>query len=421
MQIVLALCALIALFASSYAEVVQVPLHRIKTLRQRLAEEGKWQAYEAAREQSRAHGAQTTSDYGDLEYVGAVYIGTPVQRFNAILDTGSSNLWVPDKSCGGKPGCPDYCANLQNVCSQFCTAFCCSKEARDQNPCDNKHRYNSSASSTYVKNGQGWSIQYGTGSASGFLGQDVVCLGESKICYKKQVFGQATEIAAFFAAQPVDGILGLGWPALAVDSVPPIIQNVLPTLDAKLFTVWLDQKGAAQNVPGGGIYTYGAIDTVNCQTGTNFANVKYVPVSSQTYWQFLMNGVQVGTYTSNTASQVISDTGTSLIGGPPSIITSIATALGGTIDNSIGLYTLPCTAKPADIVLTIGGIKYNLHYKNYMVSINGACAIGIFGVNFGSGFGPQWILGDPFIRSYCNIYDVGQARIGFALANHKGQ
>lgn len=26
------------------------------------------------------------------------------------------------------------------------------------------------------------------------------------------------------------------------------------------------------------------------------------------------------------------------------------------------------------------------------------------------------VLGDPFIRTYCNIYDVGQKRIGFALS-----
>lgn len=28
--------------------------------------------------------------------------------------------------------------------------------------------------------------------------------------------------------------------------------------------------------------------------------------------------------------------------------------------------------------------------------------------------GPSWILGDPFIRQYCQIYDVGNKRMGFA-------
>lgn len=35
----------------------------------------------------------------------------------------------------------------------------------------------------------------------------------------KQEFGVATQLAEVFGYQPVDGILGLGWPALAVDKV----------------------------------------------------------------------------------------------------------------------------------------------------------------------------------------------------------
>ena len=45
------------------------------------------------------------------------------------------------------------------------------------------------------------------------------------------------------------------------------------------------------------------------------------------------------------------------------------------------------------------------------------CAIGFFVIE-GGGFGPAWIFGDVFIRSFCNVYDVGLKRIGFAEAIH---
>lgn len=61
------------------------------------------------------------------------------------------------------------------------------------------------------------------------------------LTYATQQFGVATTIASVFGEQPVDGILGLGWPALAVDNVVPPIQNLLPQLDLPLFTVWLDR------------------------------------------------------------------------------------------------------------------------------------------------------------------------------------
>jgi hypothetical protein len=43
------------------------------------------------------------------------------------------------------------------------------------------------------------------------------------------------------------------------------------------------------------------------------------------------------------------------------------------------------------------------------------CFWGVFPFDFG-GFGPSWIIGDPFIRQYCSTYDVGNNRIGFSAA-----
>ena len=58
---------------------------------------------------------------------------------------------------------------------------------------------------------------------------------------QKQKFGLATTIADVFGHQPIDGIMGLGWPALAEDNVVPPMQNLLDQLDKPIFTVWMDR------------------------------------------------------------------------------------------------------------------------------------------------------------------------------------
>jgi len=379
------------------AAVYQHPVKRHMSLRETLLRQGKLAAFLEAEQQSRIVVSQPVKDYYDTEYIGSVTLGTPPQTFDVILDTGSSNLWVPDVGCTS--------AN-----------------------CAGKKKYNSAASSTYASfnNDQRWSIQYGSGSASGVLARDNHCLVAGQLCFATQVWGRATTVAAVFRGQPFDGILGLGWPALAVDNVPPTFQNVMNQLDAPLFTVWLDLKGPVTGAIGG-LFTYGGMDNRNCQS-----TVRYAAITSQTWWQFNVNGISVGTYSFSGTQTAISDTGTSFLAVPTVQLRGIVAALSAQYDSQNQLYYVPCSQQntAASLVFTIntspstGGAaaptQYTIPNKEYIIDVgynNGNCALAMF--DMGSiGFGPQWIMGDTFIRTYCNIYDVGGVRLGLALANH---
>ena len=124
-------------------------------------------------------------DYFDCQYFGMLEIGTPAQKFSAIFDTGSANLWVPSIDAA--------------VATRGTGAG-----------------YNSSASSTYVADGSDFSIQYGTGGVYGIVSRDTLGLGPLSV--KNTRFAEASQMLDM-DYDAFDGIIGLGFPLLSIDQV----------------------------------------------------------------------------------------------------------------------------------------------------------------------------------------------------------
>ena len=124
-----------------------------------------------------------TDQEDDLEWTGAVTIGSKSQSFVIDFDTGSSDLWVPSSSC-------------------------------TSSTCRSKSRYTASSSSTASKKSGSFSIEYGDGSTvSGPVYTDVVSVAGVKV--KTQTFSPVTTLSSSFSGDPIDGILGLAYPAIS--------------------------------------------------------------------------------------------------------------------------------------------------------------------------------------------------------------
>ncbi|VDM66630.1 unnamed protein product, partial [Strongylus vulgaris] len=77
------------------------------------------------------------------------------------------------------------------------------------------------------------------------------------------------------------------------------------------------------------------------------------------------------------------------------------------------LYHVDCNAK-AVLTLKIGKHDYPISSDNMVIRISeDICLLALF--KFFALLSPfSWVLGDPFIREYCNIHDMGNEQIGFA-------
>ena len=322
-------------------------------------------------------------NFMNAQFYGNIAVGTPEQQFTVIFDTGSSNLWVPSSTCSS---------------------------------CGSHAKYDNSESSTYKSNGTDFEIRYGSGSVKGFLSEDTVTLGTLPV--PNAIFAEVTnEPGMVFKRGKFDGILGLAWKSISVDGIEPIFNQMV---DAKLveqpvFSFYLTSQPGKD-----GELTLGGIDEEKF-TGELF----YVPLSSETYWEidmkgFTMNGEQVISTTT-----AIVDTGTSLFAGPKEDIKKIAKMVGAysTFINP-NEFMLSCNSLKdlPSIKITLCNKEkckdFELTAEEYVIKVSmfgyNICLLGFTGIDIPPPRGPLFIIGDPFLRKYYSVFDIGQERIGFA-------
>ncbi len=324
------------------------------------------------------HTVGLTDEY-NMQYFGSFQIGAKQQDFTAILDTGSSNIWIPGADCTSPS-------------------------------CDGKNKFDPSSSSTYSSDGERLVIRYGTGNMSGTVGYDTITLGGLTV--KEQGFGVANQLSHDFYHSKFDGIFGLAYKTISSDKVPTWIDNAVEQglLDSAMFSFYLSndpKDGTGRLILGepDPEYYEGDISWHDLQAMRGMRN-------KEAYYNISFDGIAAGdnsmplTCQSTGGCEAIVDSGTSMIVGPYEDIQNILSTLN--ISSDCSNY-----ADQPDLIFTINGKQYAVPPKFYIVKMSEGsfehCMAGLAPSSDNS-----WIFGDAFMRAFYVVFDKANDRVGFA-------
>ncbi|KEI37884.1 uncharacterized protein L969DRAFT_89121 [Mixia osmundae IAM 14324] len=322
------------------------------------------------------------SNFLNAQYFADITLGTPPQEFKVVLDTGSSNLWVP---------------------STRCSSIACFLHKK----------YDASASSTYKENGTEFKIQYGSGSLEGVISNDVMTIGD--ITIKKQDFAESTkEPGLAFAFGKFDGILGLAYDRIAVQHVTPPFYNMIADglVDKAEFSFWLGDTADGEGAPGGE-FVMGGTDPAHYK-----GKIQWAPVRRKGYWEVELSKIKFGKdelELESTGAAI--DTGTSLIALPSDLAELLNKEIGAKKSWN-GQYTVDCAAIPSlpDLTMYFAGEPYTITGADYILQAQGTCISAFTGLDFPESIGPIWIVGDVFLRRFFTVYSLEKDAVGFAVS-----
>lgn len=355
----------------------------------------------------------------DLTYQGGFYsmdleIGTPAQKMEVLLDTGSSDLWVMSKD-------NIYCSS--NSKSSSTSSIDCSKYGT----------FDSSESSTFYANDSSFQITYGDGTmANGTWAQDVVTV--NNVALSNMTFGVATR------ANSTVGVLGIGLEQLEVtyaggssnhaggnpytyDNFPLYLKNTGVT-KSNAYSLFLNNQSADS-----GSILFGAVDHSKYD-GQLYTVPIINTLKSKGYDQPIQIDITlqgVNLIDSDNTSQAISstklpalmDSGTTLTYLPSEIVDPIVEAMGASFLDSSSAYVVSCPSgvvsdslKNQYVSFDFGGFDIRISLSDFLIQIEEDSCL----VTISTNDGGSSTLGDSFLTHAYVVYDLDNLEVSMAQA-----
>jgi len=323
-------------------------------------------------------------------YFGRLDLGTPVQSFDVVFDTGSGNLLVPADDCRSA-ACRIHDRFKESESKTALEVSCDGTSPRpgDEPPHDEV------------------TITFGTGEIWGRCLQDQICMGT--VCDRGSFITATYESTNPFASFEFDGVLGLALHRMSQGPDFNLMDRFRSSkmLRQSLFSVFLsDQDAESSEV------TFGEIKTNHMAS-----NLFWVDVSRDSgYWEVRIDDITLDNHPQELCidCHVAVDTGTSELAGPSDVIDTLARRLNVLTDCS-NYKQLP------KLGFVIGDHILNLEPHDYVDEDSGRCDVSLMPLDVPPPKGPLFVFGIPFLQKFYTVYDVDSKKVGFAAAHHTGQ
>ncbi|KAJ3852629.1 acid protease [Lentinula lateritia] len=207
------------------------------------------------------------------------------------------------------------------------------------------------SSSTSSKESGSFSIEYGDGSTvPGPVYEDTVAVASIQVANQK--FSHVTTLSASFASDPADGILSLAFPAISnLDADPFFVNaNSQGAVDSNDLGFYLASSGSELYLGGANSDLYSG-------------SIEYHEISGAS---IALDGT-----TAMSDFEVITDSGTTIVYGPPSAVKEFYAQVSGSklYDSTDGYYSVPCDSAP-EVSFSWGGDSFTISADNWMKNVH---------------------------------------------------
>jgi len=279
------------------------------------------------------------------------------------------------------------------------------------------HKFNSHASSTWVNSTKDLLIQYEDGNVTGWIGADTVGLGDFTI--PGQTMGVADYVPATTSIKdPLSGLMGLGWQALANVPGLPWWQNLMSrgVLQERLFGAYVARHLLEPD--GGKLAPGGSLDFGFANAAYYSGNITYSALGgTPRYWEVPIQSLTIDGHLILAGGRIAAlDMATSLILAPTKMVEDLyakvpdATPGDGVLAE---FYVVPCNTD-VTLNLTINGVSYPISIADFVLRIDPAEDICIGTIVSFEGTTIQWVLGDTFLKNVYTVYRYDPPSVGFA-------